>query len=128
MVRKRQRKKADTCKGCDAPCCKYIMIEIEEPDEPEERDAARWFVTHKGVSVRVMDGTWYVHFSTPCLQLGEENRCKVYDIRPTICRDHPASACERSDREECYDLVFNSLTQLDKWLEKEYGWKPRRRA
>lgn len=124
---KKRTSKADPCLGCDAPCCRYIMIEIDEPEEPEDRDAARWYVTHKSVSVRVLDGTWYVHFSTPCLKLDGDNRCKVYEVRPKICRKHPVDACERSEREECYDMVFSSLEQLDKYLYEEYDWKPRKR-
>lgn len=124
---KAKRPKSDPCKGCDAPCCKYIMIEIDSPDDPDDADVARWFVAHKGVSIRLLDGKWYVHISTPCLQLDENNRCKVYDVRPKICRAHPVDACERSDREECYDLVFNSLERFDKWLEEEYGYRRWRR-
>ncbi|MBU2052776.1 MAG: YkgJ family cysteine cluster protein [Nanoarchaeota archaeon] len=83
-----------SCKSCEGDCCKYIAIEIDVPETKEDFENIKWFVCHENVNVYVNEeGEWYVEFITPCEFLGENNKCKIYDKRPKICRGYNHDEC-----------------------------------
>lgn len=77
------------CTTC-ANCCKVLQVVVDNAD-------IRRLAERRGVSFRQFgrryvrvgpDKTKYLA-STPCMFLGEDNRCTVYEDRPKACRDFP---------------------------------------
>jgi Fe-S-cluster containining protein len=78
------------CTRC-ANCCKTMNIKFDDDDI--ERIAG-----HLNISVDEFieayleadeDDGHYITRQQPCLFLGEDDRCMIYDIRPTVCREYP---------------------------------------
>lgn len=77
------------CLTC-ANCCKTTSPGMSERDV--DRLAKRLKIRPAEVIERymVMDGDGdYVFRSAPCPFLGADNRCSVYESRPTACREYP---------------------------------------
>lgn len=77
------------CTAC-ANCCKTLQIVVDNAD-------IRRLAAVKGMSFREFskkhvreapDKTKFLA-STPCMFLGKDNRCTIYDDRPQACRDFP---------------------------------------
>ena len=66
------------CFRC-AECCKKLKVTIELTEELRE-----WFTAHFGRDL----GTVSFGIKHNCLQLTEDGKCKIYDKRPKICREH----------------------------------------
>ena len=93
----------DYCRGCRSTCCRYFTVPLETPEDADDFDAMRWYILHEGVSIYVDDeGDWYVNVDAPCRALADDNRCRIYDARPDVCRDHTDEACEEHGGE--YDF------------------------
>lgn len=110
-----------TCENCDGKCCKYVVIEIDEPESLEDFEDIKWYVCHKNVNVYIdEEGQWHVEFITPCEFLGEKNKCMIYEKRPQICREYDHDECTfHNDYEEQYS--FKTLEDLEKYIEEV--WK-----
>jgi uncharacterized protein len=111
------------CKECKGDCCKYIAIEIDEPDTIEDFDEIRWFLAHKNVRVyKDNEGDWLVEFITPCKYLCEDtNSCKIYDKRPAICVDHGVDECSKNGDGEVEDILFETVEQVEEYMVKRFG-------
>lgn len=77
------------CTRC-ANCCKTLQIKFEDED-------IRRISDHLGMTteefvdeylVQEEDGDFSIR-SKPCPLLGEDDRCTIYDVRPTVCREYP---------------------------------------
>jgi len=85
----RKQKNRTPCEECNARCCRYLAIEIDTPRTAADYDDIRWYLLHRRVAVFIdHDGVWHLEFRSPCEALGKDNRCKIYDSRPRICRKH----------------------------------------
>jgi len=77
------------CKTC-ANCCKTLKVEVN--DEDISRLAARLELTAEQFTeqyvVEPLQGMRTLR-SQPCVFLGEDNRCTVYEDRPEDCRGYP---------------------------------------
>ena len=91
------------CTRC-ANCCKTMNIKFD--DEDIERIAG-----HLKISVDEFLETYlevdeeevhYIARQKPCPFLGEDDRCTIYNIRPTVCREYP-----HTDKE---GLVFRTMS------------------
>jgi len=78
------------CTRC-ANCCKTMDIKFD--DEDIERIAghlnmptAEFIETH--LEANEDDGSYKAR-QKPCPFLGDENRCTIYGVRPTVCREYP---------------------------------------
>ena len=109
-----------SCEGCGAKCCKYIALEIDAPETKEDMENIRWYVLHKNVNVYVdCEGVWHLEFLTPCENLGEDNKCKIYDKRPIICREYDADTClHHNEYEEEY--TFTNIEEVDKYIKEHF--------
>ena len=118
------------CTTC-GNCCRTFEITIDNEDIA--RLAARL-----GVSVRAFVKQYVAvepdktqHFSlSPCPFLGDDNRCMVYEDRPTSCRDFPhlhsgnfrQRAATMLDNSEDCPIIFNVWQRLKRRL-----WRERKR-
>ena len=77
------------CTTC-AHCCRTLQIVVDNKDI--QRLALRLGMTPRQFSRKYVqvgeDKTKYLA-STPCVFLGADNRCTVYEDRPKACRDFP---------------------------------------
>jgi uncharacterized protein len=107
-----------TCKQCDGECCKYVTVSFAEPEDKEDWDEIKWWLMHKNVKVyKDTEGDWIVEFSTPCKNLGEDNKCQIYETRPQVCRDHSMDDCDANDGDYA-DILFEKPEEVDEYLKK----------
>ncbi len=110
-----------SCGKCDGKCCRYIAMEIDEPETKKDFEDIRWFVAHKNVNVYIdEEGEWHLEFLTPCEFLGEENKCKIYDKRPEICKEYKHNECTfHNDYSE--KINFSSIDEFDNYMKGKFS-------
>jgi Fe-S-cluster containining protein len=109
-----------TCEDCKGKCCKYIAIETDIPDCLDDWDQIKWLLMHEGVSVYLdNEGDWVVEVTTRCKNLGENNKCKIYDTRPDLCEDHEVETCVMNGTGKVEKILFKTAEDVDKYLKKE---------
>ena len=113
----------ELCDYCNGKCCRYIALPIDKPTNYEEFDYVRWYLYHEGTSIFVEDGDWYLIVFTPCRNLDEKNRCRVYPIRPQICRDYSVAKCEYDDH-YLFDQYFETAEQIEEYAQALLGPRP----
>jgi len=118
-------KKEKNCEGCGARCCKYVVMEIDVPEDLNDFENIRWYVAHENVNVFVEDdGSWNIEFLTPCSYLTKEDICSIHEDfvtgkikRPDICRNFSTDQCPyHNDYEELYR--FTKMEDVDMYIEK----------
>lgn len=110
----------DPCKGCPGLCCRYVAVELDEPEDAEDWDEIKWMLHHKNLTVyKDNDGDWLVEFKTDCKNLDENGRCKIYDERPELCREHDPETCVRNGEGEVHVILFKTPEDVDKYLEEQ---------
>lgn len=118
------------CHLCNAACCRYFALEIDEPVDEEDFDHIRWYLMHEGIVVWVQDGDWYLEVRTQCRHLQPNNTCGIYEDRPQICREYglpDAEPCEYFTQDLEYDLQFNDDQEFDGWVAKQLKKKRRKK-
>jgi Fe-S-cluster containining protein len=109
------------CKKCGALCCQYFSFEIDEPDDFEQFDDIRWYICHEGVSVHIdEDGGWYIQIMNRCNMLGDDDRCTIYEDRPTICRTY-GDECEYTGDDYGYRAEFTTPESVMEYARKTLG-------
>lgn len=96
--------------NCNAGCCRDLRIAPIDLIFPERMSVdGLAFVHAHGInitrladlrdllqtSIPVNDGSGWVTVYHRCQNLTQDNRCAIYDMRPTICRDFDCS--QRAD-------------------------------
>jgi Fe-S-cluster containining protein len=110
------------CDECSGLCCRYFALPIETPEDKGDYDDIRWFLCHKGITVFVEDGDWYISIKNRCRHLTEEDhRCKIYDKRPRICRQYSHSSCDYIEGEYDHELYFANDKQMEKYMKMKFG-------
>ena len=109
------------CEHCTAACCRYVALPIDKPRSARDYDDIRWYLMHTGVSVFVEEGDWYIQFETTCKNLGADNRCRIYESRPAICRDYEPGVCDYSGGSYEYEHLFTHPQQIEAFSEKRTG-------
>ena len=109
------------CEHCVAACCRYLAIEIDKPKTARDFDDIRWYIMHTGISVFVEEGDWYIQIQTTCKNLGADNRCQIYDVRPDICRDYEPGECDYSTGPSSYDHFFTHPQQVEEYYKQKTG-------
>ncbi|MBI3468196.1 MAG: YkgJ family cysteine cluster protein, partial [Planctomycetes bacterium] len=104
------------CDHCTAKCCKYFALAIETPTTRQDFEFIRWYLLHEHATIFTEDDTWYLLMHTRCAQLRPDNRCGIYDERPTICRDYSTDNCEYDDN-YVYDRYFETPEQVVEYSE-----------
>ena len=105
-----------SCDKCDAKCCKYVAVAIDEPKSAESWDEIKWFLMHENISVyKEDDGEWSVEFQTKCKHL-KGNKCEIYGERPLVCRNHGIDECEGEGHDA--EVLFLKPEDVDEYLKK----------
>ena len=113
--------KKSQCDRCTGLCCRYFALPIETPQTRADYDDIRWFLCHKGVSVFVEDGDWYIQIKNKCRYLSEKDRrCRIYEKRPRICRQYRHSTCDLVEGEYDYKLHFTSDKQMQEHIRVKF--------
>ena len=110
-----------TCRECGAKCCKYFCFEIDEPDDYEEFEDIRWYLCHKGVTVHIDEGDWFISIANRCQMLAPDNGCKMYEDRPIICRKYDPDNCDHTGGDYGYDQEFTKPEQIEAYARKILG-------
>ena len=80
------------------------------------------------VSVFVDEGDWFVQFNSRCKYLDKDNRCRIYERRPRICRKYSIKNCEFTGDGEAHDLEFKTLKQIEAYANKKLGKKDKNKS
>ncbi len=113
----------ELCAHCYGKCCRYFALPIDKPTTYEEFDFVRWYLLHESASVFVENGDWFLLIHTPCRELGPDNRCKIYDHRPQICREYSTTKCEYEDL-FVFEQYFETGEQIEEYAEAVLGPRP----
>jgi len=94
------------CLTC-ANCCKttspiFYPADIDRMSKAVKMKSAAFIETYLKVD---QDGD-YVLQSSPCAFLGHDNKCIVYESRPTACREYPHT--DRKRMQQIVNLTFNN--------------------
>lgn len=108
------------CEHCTAKCCRYFALPIEKPTNWSDFQYMRWFLLHGQASVFIEDGVWYLIVHTVCKHLQPDNRCGIYETRPTICREYTTDECEY-DEDWVYEQYFETAEQVYEYAEAVLG-------
>jgi Fe-S-cluster containining protein len=108
--------KKGQCEKCTGLCCRYFALPIDKPKTRQDLDDVRWYLCHKGISIFVEDGTWYICMKNDCRHLTETDRCAIYSRRPLICRGYKKADCDFVEGEYHYDLHFINDKEMDEYI------------
>lgn len=113
----------ELCNYCSGKCCRYFALPIDKPTNYEEFDYVRWYLLHENATVFVEDGSWFLLVHTVCKALDENNRCKIYDKRPLVCREYSTEKCEYDDL-FVFEKYFETPDQVEEYAEAVLGPRP----
>lgn len=108
--------KKNQCEECGGQCCRYFALPLDKPRTREDFDDIRWYLTHKGISVFVEDGAWYISMKNECRHLTGTNQCAIYERRPLICRRYKKVECDFVEGEYDYELHFVNDKEMDEYI------------
>jgi Fe-S-cluster containining protein len=94
------------CLAC-ANCCKttspiFYQADIDRLAKTLKMKVPEFIDTY----LRVDEDNDYVLKSSPCSFLGHDNKCIVYENRPTACREYPHT--DRKRMNQVLNLTFNN--------------------
>jgi len=114
--------KKNQCDECTGLCCRYFALPIETPEDKADYDDIRWYLCHKGITVFVEDGDWYINIKNKCKHFSEkDNHCRIYGKRPRICREYSHKDCDYVEGEYDYELHFTSDKQMEEYIKIKFG-------
>ena len=108
------------CNHCQAKCCRYFALPIDEPKQWEDFDYIRWYLLHEQSAVFVEDDCWYLLVQNCCRHLRDAHLCDIYDTRPQICRDYTTADCEYDD-DWTYERYWETAEQVEEYAEAVLG-------
>lgn len=108
-----------TCFECNQECCKSVIIEMDKPETREDWEDIKWQVAHKNVQV-ILDNedAWCIEFLTECDEMDENGRCKIYDKRPDMCRNHSSQRCAVNGEGSYYEVILKSIKDVEDYLKE----------
>ena len=113
--------KESQCEKCTGLCCRYFALPIDTPEDKGDYDDIRWFLCHKDITVFVEDGDWYININNKCKHLSEkDNRCRIYNKRPRICREYRHADCDFVEGEYDYELHFTNDKQMEEYIKIKF--------
>jgi Fe-S-cluster containining protein len=103
------------CGFCtNSKCCTYITEELATPRSMHDFDHMLWQLSHKDVQAYKDEEGWYLLVNNPCLHLGKDGRCGIYEDRPQICREYSNDFCEFDESaDEGFELFFENTYASD---------------
>ena len=122
-AKKKTTSKKVLCYKCTGHCCRYFALPIDAPEDWDDYDDIRWYLTHEHVSVFLEDDDWYINVQNKCKHLGKDYRCMIYDKRPKICRGYNTSDCDHTGFDYDYKLHFTKDRQMEEYMKIKFGDK-----
>jgi len=114
--------KKSQCEKCTGLCCRYFALPIDTPEDKGDYEDIRWFLCHEDITVFVEDGDWYINIKNKCSHLSEkDNRCRIYNNRPRICRGYRHGDCDFVEGEYDYELHFINDKQMEEYIKIKFG-------
>ena len=113
----KKRKLKNICSNCQALCCSYVMLEIDEPEDREDFEKIRWFVAHENISVAHYEDSWMLYIKNKCKFIDENHNCTIYDKRPQICREHQSEECDYFEDDD-FEIHLQTIEDVDKFAEE----------
>ena len=114
--------KKNMCVKCTGLCCRYFALPIETPEDWDDYDDIRWYLTHEDITVFVEDDDWYLNVKNKCRHLSEKDyKCNIYDKRPKICRGYEMDTCDYTSNDYDWELNFTSDYQMEEYMKIKFG-------
>lgn len=110
---------ASLCDKCAALCCRYFALQIDRPKNPRDYDNIRWYLMHESVVIYIEKGAWYLAVLTKCKNLQPDNRCGIYETRPTICRGYSTDNCDYHGGEYDFSKLFTSAEEFEAFAKEQ---------
>ncbi|MFA7094961.1 MAG: YkgJ family cysteine cluster protein [Gammaproteobacteria bacterium] len=114
------------CGYCtNSKCCTYITQQVPTPRSKYDFEHLLWQVSHENVQVYKDEGKWYLIVNSRCTHLLPDGRCRIYERRPQVCRDHSNDYCELdAPAEEGFELFFDGYDSLREYCKKRFkNWE-----
>ena len=95
-----KKKSVKGCEGCGGKCCQYMAVETETPRSIDAFEELAFYIYHGAKVVVQKDAgrrQWLLEFAGHCRHLTTAGRCRVYERRPKVCREHSVEDCEVQD-------------------------------
>ena len=108
------------CDKCTGLCCRYFALPIETPEDREDYDDVRWYLSHNNITVFVEDGDWYINIKNKCQHLKKDYMCGIYNTRPKICRNYSRNDCDLIEGEYDYELHFTNDKQMEEYIKIKF--------
>ena len=105
------------CLSCGL-CCSYVAVDCEDPTTLRGATNILWYLYHEGVSVYTDGEDWMVTFDTRCRHLQDDNKCRIYETRPQICREFDETSCEVNADD--LGTTFVHVPEFLTWLEQNH--------
>lgn len=105
------------CLSCGL-CCSYVAVDIEDPTTLRGATNILWYLYHEGVGIYTDGEDWMVTFDTRCRHLQDDNRCRIYETRPQICREFDETTCEVNHDE--IGTTFTTVPEFLSYLEQNH--------
>lgn len=87
------------------------------PEDWDDYDDIRWYLTHKNITVFVEDGDWYLNVKNKCRHLSEKDyRCQIHNKRPKICGEYSPKNCDFTDGQYNYDLYLEDVRKMEEYM------------
>jgi hypothetical protein len=107
------------CFECNQECCKSVIVEIDKPETHEDWEDVKWQVAHHNVRVLLdNEDDWCIEFLTECDMMDENGKCKIYNRRPIMCRNHHPDTCIINGEGDYHQILFTCIKDVEDYLEK----------
>ena len=113
------------CRTCPAICCKNLAMSIGKPVNRKEIEDLKWQLHFNTVKVFTRHHHWYQWVKGVCRYLSDDNKCTIYEKRPSICRHHNPPDCEKFGN--FYDHMFSNPEELEQYFQAEKEKRKKRR-
>lgn len=111
----------DKCAKCGQLCCRYLTIKIPAPRTITDFDGLLWQLAHENVKAFRDRRGWYLLVYNPCIHLGKDGSCSVYESRPITCRQYSIEECEYGTSIKGTSLkYFDNFKELDRYCRKKF--------
>jgi len=117
-VKRNSREKPSCPKTCKALCCQYLVKKIPTPRSKYDYDELYWVLCHERSALFVQRRIWYLLVEVPCQHLDAALACRIYPLRPLVCRLHNSRNCEYGG-EVGFEAFLDAPQDLVRFLQKE---------
>ena len=112
------------CENClPAFCCNYFAFGIDEPENRKDYESLLWKLAHEKTSIYVYRNQWYIMIHNRCNFLTPDNKCGIYETRPSICKEHSIENCEYTGDDYGFSQHFKSYDDLLQYIKENTNFR-----